>query len=165
MVEIMLLRMPVAMLLGAVLGCAARRYIPQPTREVFSIAALLLASLVMPFWMLPMMMDRTEADALVRAAREFSLELTGAGSVICFSTWAPMLRHLLVLEQVGMLARYTVWYGFAPVALCTAWDNSVQATVPRTDGMGPAAEGRLIGSDHFQLSICRPSGKQLKTTG
>lgn len=75
------------------------------------------------------MMDKAEAMPLFRAARDLTLVLTGAATVICFSTWAPVLRHLWVLEQVGMLARHAVWYGFAPVALCTAWDAIAQETV------------------------------------
>ena len=56
-------------------------------------------------WTLPVMMDKAEAMPLFRAARDLTLVLTGAATVICFSTWAPVLRHLWVLAQVGMLAR------------------------------------------------------------
>lgn len=130
MVEAML-RMPAAMLIGVLLGWIAKRYIPPPTRDLLNVAALVLASLVMPFWMLPVMMDKAEAMPLYYIARDASLALTGALTVVCFSRWAPVLRHLWVLEQVGMLMRYAVWYGFAPVALCTAWDAGSQEAVGR----------------------------------
>jgi len=143
--ETMFLRMPAAMLLGALLGWVARHHIPGQTRATFSIAALVLASFVMPFWMLPVMMDKAEAVQLFRVARDVSLASTGAATVICFSTWAPVLRHLWVLEQVGMLLRYAVWYGFAPVALCTAWDAGAQKTV----GQGLVAASLLLGGAYL----------------
>ena len=143
----MFLRMPAAMLLGALLGWAARHHIPGQTRVLFSVAALVLASLVMPFWMLPVMMDKAEAVPLFRVGRDVSLALAGAATVICFATWAPVLRHLWVLEQVGMLVRYAVWYGFAPVALCTAWDASAQETV----GQGLLAASLLLGAAYLVL--------------
>lgn len=99
------------------------------------------------FWMLTVMMDKAEAMPLFRAARDLTLVLTGAATVICFSTWAPVLRHLWVLEQVGMLARYAVWYGFAPVALCTAWDANAQETV----GHGLFAAALLLGGAYVAL--------------
>ena len=117
------------MLLGALLGWIASRHIPGPARAMFGVAALVLASLVMPFWMLPLMMDKAEAAPLLRAARDISLAFTGAATVACYATWAPVLRHLWVLEQLSMLVRYAVWYGFAPVALCTAWDAEAQEVV------------------------------------
>ena len=141
MAEAMFLRMPAAMLLGALLGWAARHRIAGQTRAMFSVAALVLASLVMPFWMLPLMMDKAAAVPLFGVARDVSLAFTGAATVVCFSTWAPVLRHLWVLEQVSMLVRYAVWYGFAPVALCTAWDAAAQETV----GQGLLAASLLLG--------------------
>ena len=143
----MFLRMPAAMLLGALLGWVATRHIRAQTRVMFSVAALVLASFVMPFWMLPVMMDKAEAVPLLRVVRDVSLAFTGAAPVICFSTWAPVLRHLWVLEQVGMLVRYAVWYGFAPVALCAAWDASAQETV----GQGLLAASLLLGGAYLLL--------------
>ena len=54
----MFVRMPAALLLGALAGWLAQRRMPVQAREMLSIAALVLASIVMPFWMLPVMMDR-----------------------------------------------------------------------------------------------------------
>ena len=164
----MLLRMPAAMLFGMLLGWAARRHVSNQARSMISLAALVLASFVMPFWMLPLMMDKAEALPLFRMARDGSLALAGAATVICFGTWAPVLRHLWVLEQAAMLVRYAVWYGYAPVALCTAWDASAQETVGR--GLLAAAvllagaclarcwrEGLVQRRGRFRLS----SGRQL----
>ena len=141
----MFLRMPAAMLLGALLGWAARRHIPGATRTMLSVVALVLASFVMPFWMLPVMMDKAEAELAVRVARDVSLALTGAATVICFSIWAPLLRHLWVLEQVGMLVRYAVWFALAPVALCTAWVAGEQEAV----GLGLLAASLLLGGAYL----------------
>ena len=141
MAETMFLRMPAAMLLGALLGWVARRHIAVETRTMLSVVALVLASFVMPFWMLPIMMDKAEAELGVRVARDISLAFTGAATVICFSIWAPLLRHLLVLEQVGMLVRYAAWFALAPVALCTAWDAGEQEAV----GQGLLAASLLLG--------------------
>jgi hypothetical protein len=143
--ETMFLRMPAAMLLGALLGWVARRHIPGEARAVLGVAALVLASFAMPFWMLPVMMDKAEAGQMLRATRDVSLALTGAATVICFSNWAPVLRHLWVLEQVGMLVRYGIWYGFAPVALCAAWDASAQETA----GQGLVAASVLLGGAYL----------------
>ncbi len=136
----MFLRMPAAMLLGALLGWGARRHIAVETRTMLSVVALVLASFVMPFWMLPVMMDKAEAELGVRVARDVSLALSGTATVLCFSIWAPVLRHLWVLEQVGMLVRYAVWFAFAPVALCTAWDAGDQIAV----GQGLLAASLLL---------------------
>ena len=95
----------------------------------------------MPFWMLPVLMDRAEALPLLRVARDLSLAAAGAATLLCFSTWAPVLRQLWVLEQIGMLVRYAVWYGLAPTALCTAWDADAQAAVAR----GLLAAALLLG--------------------
>jgi hypothetical protein len=141
----MFLRMPVAILLGALLGWIAAGYIPAHSRAMFNLAALVLASLIMPFWMLPVMMDKAEALLQFRIGRDISLAFSGAATVICFSTWAPVLRHLWVLEQVGMLTRYAVWYGFAPVALCTAWDAGTQEKV----GQGLVAASLLLGGTYL----------------
>ena len=70
MAETMFLRMPAAMLLGALLGWVARRHIPVESRTMLSVVALVLASFVMPFWMLPVMMDKAEAELGVRIARD-----------------------------------------------------------------------------------------------
>ena len=43
MAETMLLRMPAALLLGALLGWLARRHVAEPTRALFGVAALVLA--------------------------------------------------------------------------------------------------------------------------
>lgn len=131
MAEIMFGHMPAALLLGALAGWFGRRRVPVQMREVLSIAALVLASIVMPFWMLPVMMDRAVSFPIYGVARDLSLALTGAAIVVCHSTWAPVVRHLLVLEQVAMLVRYAIWYGFAAVALCTAWDADAQFAVGR----------------------------------
>jgi hypothetical protein len=127
----MFVHMPAALLLGAFAGWLARRRMPVQAREMLSIAALVLASLVMPFWMLPVMMDRAVAFPAYGVARDVSLALTGAAIVVCHSTWAPVIRHLWALEQLAMLVRYAIWYGFAAVALCTAWDADAQYTVGR----------------------------------
>ena len=131
MAELMFVHMPAALLLGAFAGWLARRRMPVQAREMLSIAALVLASLVMPFWMLPVMMDRAVAFPAYGVARDVSLALTGAAIVVCHSTWAPVIRHLWALEQLAMLVRYAIWYGFAAVALCTAWDADAQYTVGR----------------------------------
>ena len=148
MAETMFLRMPAAMLLGALLGWVARRHIPVESRTMLSVVALVLASFVMPFWMLPVMMDKAEAELGVRVARDVSLALSGTATVICFSIWAPLLRHLLVLEQVGMLVRYAVWFAFAPAALCMAWDADDQKSV----GQGLLAASILLGGAY--LAYC-----------
>jgi hypothetical protein len=155
----MFLRMPAAMLLGALLGWVARRHIPVRTRAMLSVAALVLASFVMPFWMLPVMMDKAEAELVVRVARDVSLALSGTTTVICFSFWAPLLRHLLVLEQVGMLVRYAVWFAFAPVALCTAWDAGDQKAV----GQGLLAASFLLGG--ACLAYCWRSRREVYARG
>ena len=131
MAELMFVHMPAALLLGAFAGWLARRRMPVQAREMLSIAALVLASLVMPFWMLPVMMDRAVAFPAYGVARDVSLALTGAAIVVCHSTWAPVIRHLWALEQLAMLVRYAIWYGFAAVALCTAWDADAQNAVGR----------------------------------
>lgn len=131
MAEIMFVRMPMALLLGALAGWLAKRRMSVQAREMLSIAALVLASIVMPFWMLPVMMDRAAAVPAYGVGRDVSLALTGAAIVVCHSTWAPVMRHLWALEQVAMLVRYAIWYGFAPVALCTAWDAEAQVAVGR----------------------------------
>ena len=131
MAELMFVHMPAALLLGALAGWLAKRSMPVQAREVLSIAALVLASIVMPFWMLPVMMDRAAAFPAYGVARDVSLALTGAAIVVCHSTWAPVIRHLWALEQVAMLVRYAIWYGFAAVALCTAWDADAQNAVGR----------------------------------
>ena len=150
----MLLRMPMAILLGALLGAllpAIQLRLPTTMKRRFisiaptiaanlSMAALILASLVMPFWMLPVMMDRAEVAPMYAAARDLSLFFTGFLTTICAAYWAPVLRHLLVLEQVAMLLRYAVWYGFAPVPLCAAWDADAQTTV----GLGLASGALLL---------------------
>lgn len=129
MAEIMFVHMPAALLLGAFAGWMASLRVSMQARQMLSLAALVLASIAMPFWMLPIMMDRAAAVQGYAAARDASLALTGAATVICYAEWAPVLRHLWVLEQVAMLVRYAVWYGFSTVALCTAWDADVQRTV------------------------------------
>ena len=58
-----------------------------------------------------------------------------------------MRRHLWVLAQVGMLARYAFWYGFAPVVLCTAWDANPQETVEH----GLTAAALLLGGAYLAL--------------
>ena len=141
MAETMFLRLPAALLLGALLGWAARRHVGAPTRALFGVAALVLASCVMPFWMLPVLMDRAEAEPLLRLARDASLAAAGAATVLCFATWAPVLRHLWMLEQIGMLVRFAVWYGMAPGALCTAWDADAQPAV----GLGLLAAALALG--------------------
>ena len=147
------------MLLGALLGWVAKRHIAVETRTVLSVAALVLASFVMPFWMLPVMMDKAEAELGVRVARDVSLALSGTATVICFSIWAPLLRHLLVLEQVGMLMRYAVWFAFAPVALCTAWDARAQQAV----GQGLLAGSFLLGGAY--LAYCWRSRHEVYARG
>ena len=131
MAEIMFVRMPAAMLLGALAGWLAQRHLARESRAMLGIAALVLASLAMPFWMLPVMMDRAAAWPGYAVGRDVSLALAGAVVVACFGTWAPVVRHLWALEQLAMLVRYAIWYGYAPVALCTAWDVDVQQSVGR----------------------------------
>ncbi|HSI56992.1 MAG TPA: hypothetical protein VLA16_05520 [Ideonella sp.] len=149
MAETMLLRMPAAMLLGALLGWWAARRVAPAWGALFSVAALVLASFVMPFWMLPVMMDKAAAEPAYCAARDASLALAGAGAALCFEHWSPLLRHLWVLEQVGMLLRYAVWYGMAPVALCTAWDAGPQRTV----GWGLLAGAAVLAGGYLALCL------------
>jgi hypothetical protein len=111
---------------------------------VLSIAALVMASIVMPFWMLPVMMDRAAAFPAYGVARDLTLALTGAAIVVCHSTWAPVICHLWVLEQVAMLVRYAIWYGFAAVALCTAWDADAQLVA----GSGLLAMSLLVAAGY-----------------
>jgi hypothetical protein len=127
----MFVRMPAALLLGALAGWLAQRRLPAQAPGMLSIAALVLASIAMPFWMLPVMMDRAAAYQAYGVARDVSLALTGAAIVVCHSSWAPVIRHLWALEQVAMLVRYAIWYGFSAVALCTAWDADAQQAVGR----------------------------------
>ena len=147
MAELMFVHMPAALLLGALAGWLAKRRMPVRAREMLSIAALVLASIVMPFWMLPVMMDRAAAFPAYGVARDLSLALTGAVVVVCHSTWAPVIRHLWALEQVAMLVRYAIWYGFAAVALCTAWDADAQQAV----GHGLLAMSLLLASAYLLL--------------
>jgi hypothetical protein len=131
MAEIMFVRMPAALWLGALAGWLAGRRMPVRVRETASVAALVLASIAMPFWMLPVMMDRAAAFQFYGIARDVSLALTGAAIVVGLPAWSPLIRHLWVLEQVAMLVRYAIWYGFSAVALCTAWDAGAQQAVGR----------------------------------
>ena len=140
MAEVMFLRMPAALLLGALAGWLAQRHLAHERRAMLGIAALVVASLAMPFWMLPVMMDRAAAWPAHAVARDLSLGLTGAAVATCFATWAPVVRHLWALEQLAMLVRYAIWYGYAPVALCTAWDADVQQSV----GHGLLAAAALL---------------------
>jgi hypothetical protein len=144
MAEVMFVKMPAALLLGTLAGWLTRRRIPVQAREVLSIAALVMASIVMPFWMLPVMMDRAAAFPAYGVARDLTLALTGAAIVVCHSTWAPVIRHLWVLEQVALLVRYAIWYGFAAVALCTAWDADAQLVA----GSGLLAMSLLVAAGY-----------------
>jgi hypothetical protein len=147
MAELIFVHMPAALLLGALAGWLALRRMPLQARELLSIAALILASIAMPFWMLPVMMDRAAAFQSYGVARDVSLALTGASVVVCHRVWAPVIRHLWALEQVAMLVRYAIWYGFSSAALCTAWDADAQQVA----GRGLLAMSLLLASAHMLL--------------
>jgi hypothetical protein len=151
MLETMFLRMPLALLVGAAAAAWLRPRLPPAVPRVLAIAAFVAALLVMPFWMLPITMDRAAAFAEHAIARDLSLALTGFLTLLCWQAWAPLWRHLWLIEQIAMLLRYAVWYGLAPAALCTAWDAGEQQAV----GLGLLAAAAAVSAVYAAWSFSR----------
>lgn len=142
MIETMFVEIPLAIALGVAIGLATRRLVGLPIRRLLSYAAFVAAMLAPGFWMLPLMMDRAAAFPVYAASRDLSLALAAMSTLWCLETWSPTLKTLFALEQIGMLLRYAAWYGLAPQAICTAWDESQQ----RPTGMGLLIAGLCLGA-------------------
>ncbi len=161
MFQTMFLRMPLALLAGVTAAWWLRPRLPPAVPRVLAIAAFVAALLVMPFWMLPITMDRAAAFAGHAVARDASLALSGFLTLLCWHTWAPLWRHLWLIEQIAMLLRYAVWYGLAPAALCTAWDADEQQAV----GFGLLALALAVALAYAAWALSRMKRAQVVAQG
>lgn len=139
----MLVQLPLLAWAGWQLGRAlpaalAQRLAPW---NVQGISGLLLASLVMAFWMLPIALDAATGQPLAALAKFLSLPLLlGLPCALSWPLAGFIVRGVFLVELIATLFRSGWLYLASPVRLCTSYLLDAQ----QSTGAGLLAAGGLV---------------------
>ena len=123
----MLLQIPLLLLCGALLALTLPRTLLAPRWNAASVPALLAASLVLAFWMMPIALDRAVASAAWDAAKAASLLTAGAWVAACRRETPASVQIFFAGNMVWMgLFAAQIYQADGP-RLCNAYRQDDQA--------------------------------------
>lgn len=138
----MLVQLPLLTLAGILLGAAMPERVRARLRpwNLHGITGLLLASVTMTLWMLPVALDAALDQPVVAAAKFLSLPLLlGLPCALSWPLSGFIMRGVFIIELIATLFRTGWLYLASPARLCTSYLLDAQ----QTTGEGLLVAGAL----------------------